>query len=281
LTLAASTVAGNLSDFGDGGGIANAGALTVMRSTISGNVAYAANGGGIANTGTLTIEDSTLSGNSAVFGSGGGVSNTFALSMYDDTVSGNTADLSGGGLDNEAFQGGTVTLDNTIVAGDSCTQNPRTADVIDNADLDGSHLVGGNDLIGSGDHRTLTRTLVGVAPKLGPLQDNGGPTWTLALLPGSPAIDAGDTSLVPPSIRTDQRGVGHPRIGQGQVDIGAFEHQSLRPPLPVLPRPLPLLAQIPGDFVGLTVVTTRPSSGTTPSPAGAGGAIPSGKLGGS
>jgi len=64
--------------------------------------------------------------------------------------------------------------------------------------------------------------LVGLDPKIGPLQDNGGPTWTHALLPGSPAIDAGDSTLyqVPTD---DQRGVPRP---QGvAVDIGAFEYQ--------------------------------------------------------
>ena len=55
-------------------------------------------------------------------------------------------------------------------------------------------------------------------PKLGPLADNGGPTLTMALLPGSPAIDAGDTSLAP---ATDQRGV--PRPFSLAADLGAFE----------------------------------------------------------
>ena len=66
-------------------------------------------------------------------------------------------------------------------------------------------------------------------PKLGPLQDNGGPTQTMALLAGSPAIDKGDNTLVPidPStglpFTTDQRGFA--RIVNGAVDIGAYEDQ--------------------------------------------------------
>lgn len=279
LTLTASTVAGNVSDLADGGGIANAGTLTVNRSTISGNAVTFGNGGGIANSGTLTIEDSTLSGNSAVYGSGGGISNTSALSMLDDTVSGNTADVSGGGLDNEALQGGTVAMDNTIVAGNTCTQDARTADVIDDADFDGSHLVGGSDLIGSGDLGTLSRTLAGVAPKLGPLQDNGGPTWTQAPLAGSPALNAGDPSLVPDSMTTDQRGYGHPRIVHGQVDIGAFEHRAPQPPLLVLPRVLPPVASLPGDFIGLTIIPSTASKGRAPSTTGAAGSIAGGPLG--
>ncbi len=61
-------------------------------------------------------------------------------------------------------------------------------------------------------------------PKLGPLADNGGPTWTMALLPGSPAIDAGNTSLAP---ATDQRGLPRP-VGLA-ADIGAFEYDCKTP----------------------------------------------------
>ncbi len=61
-------------------------------------------------------------------------------------------------------------------------------------------------------------------PKLGPLADNGGPTLTMALLPGSPAIDAGNTSLAP---TTDQR--GFPRPAGLAADIGAFEYGSMMP----------------------------------------------------
>src|SRR5262249_16240174 len=62
-------------------------------------------------------------------------------------------------------------------------------------------------------------------PKIGPLQNNGGPTFTQALLPGSPAVDAGDDSVLgsPPNLTTDQRGPGFPRKVGSHVDIGAFE----------------------------------------------------------
>src|SRR5262249_35549236 len=56
-------------------------------------------------------------------------------------------------------------------------------------------------------------------PKLGPLQDNGGPTLTMALLPGSPAIDAG----APTDSEWDQRGPGYPRLVNRATDIGAYE----------------------------------------------------------
>ena len=65
---------------------------------------------------------------------------------------------------------------------------------------------------------------------MGPLADNGGPTQTHALLPDSPAIDAGDNSLAVDAdgnpLSTDQRGTGFDRIFGGTVDIGAFEFES-------------------------------------------------------
>src|SRR5262245_50228004 len=68
--------------------------------------------------------------------------------------------------------------------------------------------------------------IVGADPKLGPLADNGGPTQTMALLPGSPALNAGSNALIPAGVTTDQRGGTFSRIwGGGTVDIGAFEVQ--------------------------------------------------------
>jgi hypothetical protein len=64
--------------------------------------------------------------------------------------------------------------------------------------------------------------LLNINPKLGPLQDNGGPTQTIALLPGSPAIDAGDLT----DSEWDQRGPGYPRLVNGATDIGAYEVQN-------------------------------------------------------
>ena len=72
-------------------------------------------------------------------------------------------------------------------------------------------------------------------PGLGPLADNGGPTQTIALLAGSPAIDAGRSVAVDPrpDLKTDQRGTGFAREVNGTIDIGAFEVQSVtNNPLP-------------------------------------------------
>jgi hypothetical protein len=63
---------------------------------------------------------------------------------------------------------------------------------------------------------------------LGPLQDNGGPTFTHALLTGSPAINAGDPSFTSPPFY-DQRGPGYDRVVGGRIDIGAFEVQAVGP----------------------------------------------------
>jgi hypothetical protein len=76
---------------------------------------------------------------------------------------------------------------------------------------------------------TATSDLINTNPMLGPLQDNGGPTLTYALLPGSPAIDAGDPGFTPPPY-FDQRGLGFQRVVNGRIDIGAFEVQTAGAP---------------------------------------------------
>ena len=166
----------------------------------------------------LTLTSSTVSGN---FGrEGGGIWNRVdaTLTLTDSTVSGNTASIDGGGINN-SFSG-TGELANSIIAGNGAPTGP---------DCTGSPTSVGHNLIGTNDGCNFTRAtgdLVNVDPKLGPLADNGGPTFTHALLPGSPAIDAGDRA----SCRgTDQRGVARPVDGDGDgdgipvCDIGAFE----------------------------------------------------------
>ncbi len=257
MTITDSTISGNSALTGNGGGIANAGAMTISDSTISGNSCIlGGNGGGLTNSGTLTIVNSTISGNSATAsGSGGGIYNTSSLTMADDTVALNASEVSGGGIDNEAISDGNLSLSNTIVADNTSTADPRTDDLIDDGDVGNNQLDGQNDLIGSGDLGALQNSLVGVNPDLGPLQNNGGPTRTMALLPGSPAINAGDNAAVPAGIQTDQRGPGYRRIVAGRVDIGAFEFQrnvqgSKRGVLPIHP----LKPDVVGSDFGLTVI---------------------------
>jgi len=208
LTVTDSTFSYNLAI--DGGGIFNGGTLTVTDSTFAGNLADDG-GGGSFNHGTLTVTNSTFLDNSAS-SDGGGILNYGTLTVINSTVSGNSAGATGGGINDQ----GPATVANTIVAGNTAPAGP---------DANGAVTSLGYNLIGnsSGGSGFAATDLLGVNPLLGPLQNNGGPTETMALLPGSPAIDAGNNALVPSSIATDQRGA--PRDVFGGVDIGAFEVQ--------------------------------------------------------
>ncbi len=231
VTVTNSTIADNASI--SAGGVANFGAMTVTNSTIAGNSALFA-GGGINNGGTLTVTNSTITGNSAtletVFGytfvGGGGINNGGTLIVVSSTIAYNNVAVfgEGGGLD------GTAILDNTIVALNTIGSGTTTSA----SDIFGTvSSTSGYNLIGTGGSGGLTNgtnhNQVGVAnPGLGPLADNGGPTQTIALLPGSPAIDKGSNALaVDPTtgqpLTTDQRGPGFVRIVNGTVDIGAYE----------------------------------------------------------
>jgi hypothetical protein len=213
LTVTNCTLSGN-SGF-EGGGIDSGGTLTVTNCTISGNTALFS-GGGIDSVGTLTVTNCTISGNSAFEGFGGGIDSDGTLTVTNCTISGNSAFEGGGGIDNI----GTLTIGNTIVAQNTDSTGP---------DVDGAVTSEGYNLIGdtSGASGFVATDLLGENPMLGPLQDNGGPTQTMALLPGSPAIDAGSDALaVGPGgtpLDTDQRGFA--RVANDTVDIGAFEVQ--------------------------------------------------------
>jgi hypothetical protein len=211
VTLNNSTVSGNDADFG-GGGIVNGGTLTLNNSTVSGNGTNYS-GGGIVNVngGTLTANNSTVSGN--ISASGGGIYNGGTVTLINSTVSGNDAyfvGVGGGGI----YNGGTLHAWNTILAGNTATYGP---------DLSGNLGSLGYNLIGntSGGSGFVATDLVGTAalpinPRLGPLQDNGGPTQTMALLAGSPALNAGDSAQLGVA---DQRGV----VRAGGVNIGAYQ----------------------------------------------------------
>jgi hypothetical protein len=226
LTLTDSTLSGNSAPAG-GGGIFNTGTLTVSTSTLSGNSAAA--GGGIWNTGTLMVSNSTLSGNSTTrsfVGGGGGIANNGALTVINSTLSGNSTSDSGGGLN---VYGGSPVLHNTLIAGNFRGTTGTTRDDVAGAlDSGGDHNLIGDGTGMTGLSNGINGNLVGSAaapidPLFGPLQDNGGPTKTHALLPGSPAIDAGNNAY---ATDFDQRGPGFPRIVNGTIDIGAFEVQA-------------------------------------------------------
>ena len=227
LMLNNSTVKGNRAGW-TGGGILNTRVLTLNNSTVSGNTADAwGEGGGIwnADTGTLTLNNSTVSGNTALIaGVGGGILNNGTATVTASTISGNYTDTDGawGGIGNT----GTLTLTNTIVARNLVSGTPQ--DIGGSVEASSSHNLVGVDSDLSGISNGTNGNKVGTAfmpidPNLGPLQDNGGPTQTMALLPGSPAIDAGNNAGAP---QWDQRGPGFPRIVNGTIDIGAYELQS-------------------------------------------------------
>ncbi len=202
-----------------GGGIFNTGTLTVTGSTFASNTAP--QGGGIANLATLTVSDCTFFGNTATI-FGGGISSTATLIVSNSTIAVNSALLSGGGI---YVAGGTASLESTIVADDPIPGG--SPDVFGMVNSLGNNLIGNT----TGSSGWVGSDLQNVDPSLGPLQDNGGPTQTMALQPGSPAIAAGAAGVLAPT--TDQR--GEPRSTDGAIDIGAFEFQDLTATVVVVP----------------------------------------------
>ena len=234
LTVSNCTVSGN-SSYSSGGGIcsdalAGSATVTINNSTLSSNSAFA--GGGLFNEGftgspTMTVHNSTLSGNSAYAGgaiyNNGSLSGNPTVTIANSTLSGNSARFAGG-IYNAGSSGGstTVTIEDTVLkTGDSGENVFNYLGTVTSLGYNISSDDGGGFLASLGDQ-------VNTDPMLGPLQDNGGPTFTHALLSGSPAIDAGDPSFTPPP-NYDQRGSDFQRVFNGRVDIGAFEVQPPRP----------------------------------------------------
>ena len=202
-----------------GGGFLNLGELRIYNSTIRNN-ASSGEGGGILNIGTLLLVNSTVSGNTAFAGAGIANWPGFTATLKNSTISNNSATDHAGGIHND---GGTVSLSNTIVAGNTAPTGP---------DCTGSPSSTGYSLVGIDDGCTVTTStgdIVGTAAspvdaRLRALADNGGPTGTHALLPNSPALDAGNPATPTGGGAcepTDQRGVARP-LGAA-CDIGAYE----------------------------------------------------------
>jgi CSLREA domain-containing protein len=218
----------------DGGGVrVEEGTLRLVACTVGANQA-ADTGGGVDNDfGLLEVLSSTIHGNVA-HNTGGGVSNTGTATFRNVTISGNTGDVLGGGIDNLA----SATLNNVTVSNNTLTGVDNDGQLIfmdtilaDNAgpDCQGMLTSRGFNLIritdGCSFDGDTSGDLLNMDPALGPLQDNGGPTFTHALLEGSAALDAANPTTPgtgdPACEDTDQRGVTRP---QGpRCDIGAFE----------------------------------------------------------
>ena len=247
LTLSDSTLSENSASWA-GGGICNVGTLRATGITLSGNSASFGGGGILSDNGTLTLCNSTAFGNSA--GEGGAISAYWgAVTVTNSTLAGNSADTSGGGIyKEESTPGSSLTVNNSIVAGNTIAGSP--------SDISGP-LTANFSLIGESSAATFLagsdNNIVNQDPVLGPLADNGGPTWTCALLAGSPAIDAGDNSLIPSGAGIDQAGfvrrVDGNADGVARVDMGAFEYLSFLDTTPP----------------NVTLTAVSPTSDTTPS----------------
>ena len=240
LQLSSSNASGNFARISDAGGVFNGGSATLTNDEYDSNSA-AVNGGGVFNNGPLTITGSTFYNNTAdSFGgglfnyaadllitnstfyrniaslghAGGGILNEVSAVLIDDTIAGNSAATTGGGLWTVPFG---VTMNNTIVAenrgnggavndiGGSISASSSFNNLVDDTPSDGGLTSANGNLLGSG-----------YSPDFYGFGNYGGPTETLALAVGSPAIDAGNKVYAEP---TDQRGVTR----TGNTDIGAFE----------------------------------------------------------
>ncbi|MFL6336657.1 MAG: Calx-beta domain-containing protein [Pyrinomonadaceae bacterium] len=237
------------SGHGGGGIYITHGNVNITNSTISGNKAGSpvsgtngtpGMGGGIYVDATssnefVTLTNCTVSGNSAgALGTGfaprgGGIFNaTGNLTLNSCTVAGNTAGSAGasfGGGISSGFPSGSAfnTLRNTIVANNTAGADPDLQGTFNSQDYNLIRTPGSATISG-----TTTHNVTGVDPLLSPLQNNGGPTQTHALLAGSPAIDAGSSN----GLTTDQRGLTRPvdnasaANASNGADIGAFEAQA-------------------------------------------------------
>jgi hypothetical protein len=223
LALSNSTVTGNYASSGGGIYNSNTGTMTMSGDTVCNN--SATDGGGVFNDGQLTIINCTIAANNANLG--GGIFNNGVLKMANSTVASNTvtgAGADGGGICRGFGAGSQLSLLNSIVF------NPNSGAATNDdvfrpiAQAQGS-LFGSTVSIASGGD--LGGNQENVKPQLGPLQNNGGPTATMALLPGSPAIAAGAKSSLIPGLSvptSDQRGDPRPA---NSIDIGAFEVQAV------------------------------------------------------
>ena len=241
-TLSNSTVSNNTAGNNGGGlDIEAGGTATLSNSTLSGNSATSSlsEGGGVFNVGTATLTNCTVAGDVAA--RGGGFYSAWPSStefggsttLTNCTVSANSASIVGGGMYVAPLNGLTfVTLTNTIVAeqvagGGIFLFQP-------------TNVIGSYDVFSAAVSTSTTHSIV-ADPMLAPLGDYGGPTQTMALLPGSPAIDAGLNGTGIPT--TDQRGTAR----DAEPDIGAFE-VSAATSLAVAGFPSPTTAGVAQSF---------------------------------
>jgi hypothetical protein len=253
LSVSGSDIHDNTAE-GRGGGLHNSFHLTINTSSIYDNQAGSGGGGGISTeSGTVVLDRSAVYGNVAT-GSGGGIVNNVepvtganSFTITNSTISGNNTAGQGGGLrsagsavtslNNVTFNGNTSTVVNgqsiSILAGTVTAQNTIIAISGSGTNCTGTITSQGRNIVSDNTcHLTGTGDLTNTNPRLGLLQNNGGPTLTHALLLGSPAINSGSGC---PAV--DQRGVARP-FGPA-CDRGAYEYDKVIQTvyLPLVVRP--------------------------------------------
>lgn len=236
LTLRELTITGGRGAGIEGGAVyGNSSTLNVYQSTFYSNATSGSKPGGAiyGNSSTVNLYNSTFTGNSASGSQGGGIYlNGGALLVSNSSIAGNTAaSNSGGGI----YRSGTLTLRNSIVADNTGGQISGSGTITSQ----GRNLIEGGCSGCSGSDLTAD-------PMLGALADNGGSTYTRALLAGSPALDAAVNSQ---ALAMDQRGTTRP---QGTTsDIGAFE-LAVAPASQVTPDGGQALSRLPSNGTNYT-----------------------------
>ena len=267
-TIVDSTFSGNKADVGGAIATSQGRSLTVLRSTFAANTAIG-DGGALALDDNLTrLVNVTITNNTAG-GRGGGLgygASASPLTLNNVTIAGNTAARGGGTW--FYYNGVDVRLANTIVAGNTATSG-NWPDLGTDGRLyhsDGYNLIGNSK---DANYTAATSDLIGTAaqpfdPLLGPLQDNGSLVFTRALLPGSPAIDAGSPAPVgtPGACDpVDARGVARPQ--GSRCDIGAVEASAATAELSLSASVSPSSPAVGSRFAYLIIVSNhRPSSAT-------------------
>ncbi len=224
-TLDKVTISNN-SAFSGGGGLYSDTTLVIANSLIANNSALTnqssgGDGGGISFNAvgqTFTLTNVTISGNSADNTNnnargGGIVLWAGTLNLNNVTIAGNTAESTGGGFHAELGGSAIVNMRNTLISGNTASATP--ADCYGNTNSLGYNLIKNVTCTITGN---TTGNITGSDPKLAALADNGGPTKSMALMAGSPAINAGTNTSCP---ATDQRGVARPQ--GAYCDIGSYE----------------------------------------------------------